>query len=227
MIKSSLCPIICLNGMNKDIKEVPRLTEAFYHRDNVVDIARDLLGKELVSFISGQLTSGIIIETEAYAGETDRASHAWNGRRTARTEIMYQRGGIAYIYLCYGIHSLFNVVTNDLGKPHAVLIRGIFPVMGVDIMQNRLGRTLKPPADFYGPGRVTKLLGIDTKWNGTDLIKGNDIWIANNGLSVDKENIVTGPRIGVDYAGEDAQLAYRFILPYEAAKHIIKKAGLK
>ncbi len=113
----------------------------FYQRPDVLGIARELIGKVLVANINGERTTGIITETEAYAGITDRASHAWNDRRTPRTEIMYGAGGHAYVYLCYGIHSLFNVVTNTIGIPHAVLIRAICPIEGLETMLMRAKRT--------------------------------------------------------------------------------------
>ena len=124
------------------------LPKTFYLRSDVVQIARDLLGKHLVTRMDGVISSGIICETEAYAGTTDKASHAFGGRRTERTEIMYAEGGCAYIYLCYGIHSLFNVVTNSMNIPHAVLIRGIIPVIGMDEMVRRSGKT-KVTNDFW------------------------------------------------------------------------------
>ena len=122
------------------------LTESFYAREDVVKIARELLGKVLVTNFNGILTSGMIVETEAYAGTTDKASHAYGGRRSARTEIMYMPGGTAYVYLCYGIHHLFNVVTNAINIPHAILIRGIEPIDGIETMlarrgKDKLGRT--------------------------------------------------------------------------------------
>jgi DNA-3-methyladenine glycosylase len=155
------------------------------------------------------LTGGIIVETEAYAGITDRASHAYGGRRTDRTEIMFLEGGVAYIYLCYGIHSLFNIVTHKEGTPHAVLIRGIKPMAGLDIMLKRSGK-IKPDKLFgIGPGKVSKILGIHFVQTGESL-SGNKIWLENRGIKVKASDIIAGPRIGVDYAGEDAKLPYRF-----------------
>jgi len=192
------------------------LKRDFYLRPNVVQIARDLLGKFLCTESDGELTSGIICETEAYAGITDRASHAYGDRRTARTEIMYRVGGTAYIYLCYGIHSLFNVVTNEEGVPDAVLIRGIIPVDGTGIMLQRSGK-VKVTNDFgIGPGRVSRILGIHYSWSGLDLLieTGKNckpaIWVEDRGIRIDPSLILSGPRIGVDYAGDDALLPYRF-----------------
>jgi DNA-3-methyladenine glycosylase len=161
----------------------------------------------LFSCIDGQKTAGVITETEAYLGIDDRACHAYGGRRTARTEIMYQAGGVAYIYLCYGIHHLFNVVTAEEGTPHAVLIRGLRPLHGIDLMKTR--RRAKEPL-CSGPGTVTQALGITTLHNGIPLL-GNLLWIEDPGMVFDQ--IATTPRIGVDYAKEDAFLPYRFTTP--------------
>jgi len=191
------------------------LPRSFYLRPDVVQIARDLLGKHLITRMEGVITSGIISETEAYAGVTDRASHAFGGRRTARTEVMYAQGGTAYIYLCYGIHSLFNVVTNVTDIPHAVLIRGIIPVLGKETMLQRAGRETVTRNLGSGPGRVSKILGIHYKDTGLDLTSKNEgvpsaIWIEDKGVTVLPEEIKVSPRIGVSYAGEDAALPYRF-----------------
>jgi len=194
------------------------LSSEFYTRPDVVQIARELLGKLLVTRIDGLLTSGRISETEAYAGTIDRASHAYGERRTTRTEIMYRKGGTAYVYLCYGIHSLFNVVTNGEGIPHAVLIRGITPVDGVNEMLARSGKPGLEKGTGSGPGKVSKLLGIHYSHTGLDLTSQSPkknkpaIWIEDTGFHVRKTSILITPRIGVGYAGEDAALPYRFVL---------------
>jgi DNA-3-methyladenine glycosylase len=202
---------ICLNGLNKIVVELMRLGKSFYQRDDVVKISRELLGKYLFTKFDGQLTGGIITETEAYAGEIDRASHAHGGRRTARTEIMYMEGGRAYVYLCYGIHSLFNVVTNKKDIPHAILIRAIKPTHGIPVMLKRRKMTKVKKNLTAGPGTVSEALGIHYSDTGTSLL-GNKIWIEDRGLKVDKAKIISGNRVGVEYAGEDAHLPYRFIL---------------
>lgn len=190
---------------------MPRLTRSFYQREDVVLIAKELLGKFLFTKFGGKLTGGIITETEAYAGVTDRASHAHGGRRTARTEIMYMRGGTAYVYLCYGIHSLFNVVTNTKGIPHAVLIRAIQPTHGIPtILERRNLAELKRNA-ASGPGTVSEALGIHCSHTGTSLL-GNKIWIEDRNSPVDESGIIAGKRVGVEYAGKDAALPYRFRL---------------
>lgn len=184
-----------------------KLKTAFYRQHDVTVIAKDLLGKILVTNINGVRTAGMIVETEAYGGIVDRASHAWNNRRTKRTEVIYQPGGLAYVYLCYGIHYLFNVVTNIENTPHAVLIRALQPVDGIDMMQRRYNN--KPSAKLTaGPGSLCKAMGIDTALNGESLT-GKKVWI-ETGQDIADDNIVISTRVGVQYAGEDAYLPYRF-----------------
>lgn len=199
------------------------LARSFYLNPDVVEVARQTIGKVLVSRTDGKLTSGLITETEAYAGVTDKASHAFNGRRTARTEIMYAIGGTAYIYLCYGVHSLFNIVTNEKEIPHAVLIRGIIPLEGTELMKERTGKSLVKPATGYGPGNVTKLLGLHYHRTGEDLVirpgEINDaVWLEDRGYVFGEEEVTRGKRIGVDYAGEDATLPYRFTINFKKAE---------
>jgi DNA-3-methyladenine glycosylase len=187
-----------------------KLKEGFYQRADVVQISKELLGKYLMTHVDGQTTGGIITETEAYAGIRDQASHAYGDRRTSRTEIMYNKGGVAYVYLCYGIHHLFNVVTNKEGTPHAVLIRAIKPHDGMEIIRKRIGSDRKSKtAVANGPGTVSKALGIHTRDSGI-ILSGDRIWVEDRGMVVEPSTIITGPRIGVDYAGEDAKLPYRF-----------------
>lgn len=186
------------------------LGSTFYRRHDVVGISQDLLGKVLCTKIGGVLTAAVITETEAYAGETDRASHACGGRRTKRTEPMYAAGGLAYVYLCYGIHHLFNVVTGDAGTPHAVLVRAGVPLTGLDEMLARRGKCEPDKTLMSGPGTFAQALGIRTCMTGTDL-SGEQIWIEDRGIRLDKAKIRSGPRVGVDYAGEDAALPYRFV----------------
>jgi len=189
-----------------------RLPKSFYLRQDVVKISRELIGKKLVSRFDGRRTAGIIVETEAYLGEIDRASHAYGLRRTARTEVMFAEGGLAYVYLCYGIHHLFNVVVSPKGIPHAILIRALEPAEGIDIM---LERCQKPRLDHTltsGPGNLTRALGITTKQTGLSLIKNSPVWIEDNGMKILPAQIVACTRVGVAYAKEDALLPYRFIL---------------
>lgn len=202
-----------------------KLKRSFYNRPDVVQIARDLIGKVLVTQFDGLLTAGRIVESEAYAGETDMASHARKGRRTARTEVMYGPAGVTYVYLCYGIHQMFNVVTNEKDIPHAILIRALHPMVGIEHMLQRTG---KPKLDFTltrGPGNVAKALGLHTRHTGTSLL-GEEIFIAEDDFRLSAKDIQATARIGVDYAGEDAQLPYRFILknnPYVSGPKISSK----
>ncbi|MBI4930452.1 MAG: DNA-3-methyladenine glycosylase [Bacteroidetes bacterium] len=188
-----------------------KLPREFYTRQNTVLIAKELLGKVLYTRFDEKISAGIITETEAYAGETDRASHAYGGRRTNRTETMYSVGGTAYVYLCYGMHHLFNVVTNEKNIPHAVLIRGIKPLEGIEIILIRRGKKKNYVHICSGPGTVSQGLGINTTHTGINLL-GNKIWIEDKGVIVSKRQITKSPRIGVDYAGADALLPYRFLV---------------
>ncbi|HPF65389.1 DNA-3-methyladenine glycosylase [Lentimicrobium sp.] len=198
----------------------------FYLDGDVVGISKRLLGMKIVSNTPEGICAGIITETEAYAGETDRASHAFGGRLTQRTEVMYREGGIAYVYLCYGLHSLLNVVTGPAGLPHAVLIRGIYPLEGIDIMAGRIKRSINLRKDGLGPGKLTRLLGVDISYNGTELKCQGRLWIEYTGLPISESMISSGPRIGIDYAGEDAGLPYRFLADVIQVEREIKKAGL-
>lgn len=186
-----------------------KLNHNFYQQGDVEDISKKLLGKVLTTQFNGILTSGMIVETEAYAGPQDKASHAYNGRRTKRTEIMYRAGGIAYVYFIYGMYSLFNVVTNKKDIPHAVLIRAIEPKDGIEEMLRR--RKLREPKYNLsgGPGLLTQALGINVKHTAQSLIN-SDIWIEDQGIKIQENRMVTGPRINVDYAADDALLHRRF-----------------
>ena len=191
------------------VRHSMKLESAFYVRDDVVQISRELLGKVLCSKIGGAVTKALITETEAYAGVGDKASHAYGGRRTKRTEPMFAEGGTAYVYLCYGIHHLFNVVTAAAGTPHAVLIRAGQPFEGVRLMQRRRGKRVTEKTLLAGPGSLAQALGITTKATGESLLNGR-IWIEDCGIAVHEDRVVQGPRVGVDYAEEDALRPYRF-----------------
>ncbi|HSC39389.1 MAG TPA: DNA-3-methyladenine glycosylase [Chitinophagaceae bacterium] len=197
-----------------------KLPETFYQRANVVKIAKELLGKLLVTRFDGHLTAGRIVEVEAYNGVVDKAAHSYGGRRTRRTEIMYAKGGVAYVYLIYGLHHLFNVVTNLQDTPHAILVRGIEPVEGIDTMLGRMKKQRLDHTVGRGPGNVSKALGIRTVNTGVSLL-GDTIFIASDGMKISPSRIIATPRIGVDYAAEDALLAYRFYVkdnPYVSGK---------
>jgi DNA-3-methyladenine glycosylase len=197
-----------------------KLDHSFYNRKDVVQIARELLGKILVTQFEGIRSSGRIVETEAYNGVEDRACHAFGGRRTARSEHLYGGPGTVYIYICYGMHHLFNVITNKKDIPHAILIRALEPIEGVDYMLKRRG---KPLADYTltkGPGNLACALGMSKKHTGEDLFS-EEIFIEDDGLRYKKDQIVVTKRIGVESAREDAVLPYRFIVkgnPYVSAK---------
>lgn len=188
-----------------------KLARSFYLRSDVVGIARELLGKVVCTRIDGRLTTALITETEAYAGVTDKASHAYGERRTKRTAPMYGAGGVAYVYLCYGIHHLFNVVTNRQGTPHAILIRAGKPLSGATMMLRRRQKSGSDNNLLGGPGSFARALGIKTSDSGTNL-SGGRIWIEDQGIEVADKEITAGSRVGVDYAEEDALRPYRFRL---------------
>jgi DNA-3-methyladenine glycosylase len=203
-------------SQKRAMRRMEKLGPDFYERPSVVKVAKELLGKVLVTNIDEKRTSGRIVEVEAYNGVADRASHAWSGRRTARTEVMFGAGGTAYVYLIYGIHSLFNVVTNSKGIPHAVLVRALEPLEGIPVMLKRMGRgrldqSLMSHTLTRGPGNLSKAMGLKTRHTGLSLL-GKEIWIGDDGYRARRSEIVATPRIGVDYAGEDAALKYRFFL---------------
>ncbi len=186
-------------------KKLPR---KFYVSADTAAIARDLLGKLLVvSCPHSEHVSGMIVETEAYLGETDRAAHSFRGRRTARNEVMYGNGGHAYVFFVYGMYYQFNVVTGPAEHPHAILIRGLEPVEGIEIMRERRG-PMKDKNLTSGPGKLCIAMGIDRGLNGEDL-RGERVWLENIRTFADGE-VAVGKRIGIDYAGEDAHLLLRF-----------------
>ena len=198
-----------------------RLPLEFYTRTDVVQVACDLLGKVLVTEFDGLRTSGIITETEAYRAPDDRACHAFGNRRTVRTEVMFQEGGRAYIYLCYGIHHLFNVVTAPSGMAHAVLIRAVEPIEGLEIMLRRRNLPIEKSDQFFelptnlttGPGALSQALGLTTRWTGQSLLAPDSpVWIEGSRVEISGNEIMAGKRIGVDYAGECAGWPWRFWL---------------
>lgn len=188
-----------------------RLQFSYYLNPDVLFLAKDLLGKVLFTQIDGEITAGIIVETEAYFGVQDKASHAYGGRRTDRTETLYNQGGISYVYLCYGIHNLFNIVTSVEGEPHGILIRAIEPLFGKEIMELRRKMLATKPAISSGPGSASKALGIDRTFNSKDLT-GEEIWVEDHGIRYQQDEIAELPRVGVAYAQEDALLPWRFFI---------------
>lgn len=202
-----------------------RLPRDFYLGDTV-EIARSLLGKYLVRRIDGETLVCRITETEAYVGSCDRACHAYGYRKTARNSVMFGPPGHAYIYFIYGMHFCLNFVTEPEGEPSAVLLRSVEPIHGFDrIAQARFGVTAAEMTPYQrknfmnGPGKVCKGLSLSTEYNATDLT-GETLFLCDSPKDVGlpcpilprKEHIVSGPRIGVDYAGEDKDLPWRFRL---------------
>lgn len=187
-----------------------KLARSFYMSDDVVTISRLLIGKYLVTRINGRKAAGMIVETEAYSWK-ERGCHAFGGRLTARNEVMFKEGGRAYVYLCYGMHNLFNVVTNVKGAADAVLIRAIEPVEGIELMQRRRGQLQNPFHLTSGPGKLTRALGIDRTMNGK-FLWNSEVWIEDAGIIIGTEQLEAGKRIGIDYAGKDADLPWRFTL---------------
>lgn len=200
-----------------------KIPAAFYQQTDVVAITKELIGKLVVTNFSNQLTAGRIVEAEAYNGPFDKASHSYNNRRTGRTEIMYAEGGVAYVYLCYGIHQMFNIVTNIKDVPNAILIRAVQPVVGVETMLRRSGKAIARFDLTRGPGNVARVLGIHTSHNGLSL-QSDELYIAEDGFVFPNDEIIATKRIGVDYAAEDALLPYRFIVganKYVSGKNIL------
>jgi len=188
-----------------------KLPQSFYLREDVVQISKDLLGKYLVTNFDQKITVGKIVETEAYRAPDDKACHAHLNRFTERTKVMFEPGGTAYIYLCYGIHHLFNIVTAPKGMAHAVLIRGVEPVENVNVMLQRRGFEKIKYNLTAGPGTLTKALGISKKQNGIDLLaEESPIWIEDRGEVILEKNIIASPRVGIDYAEECALWDWRF-----------------
>jgi DNA-3-methyladenine glycosylase len=186
-----------------------KLERDFYTRADTLSVARDLLGKRLVvPSAAGLRVSARIVEVEAYLGVEDRAAHSYGGRRTARTEVMFRVGGTVYVFFVYGMHHQFNVVTGPEGRPHVVLVRAVEPEEGIESMRER--RPVKKERELTnGPGKLCRALGIDAGYNGADLTGGR-VWVEETGAKFGAEEIVAGPRVGIDYAGEDVLKPWRF-----------------
>ncbi len=190
------------------MKKIPL---SFYSRKDVIQIAKDLIGKIIVTNFNGSITSGRIVETEAYVAIIDKASHSFGGKRTARNEHMYAAAGTAYVYICYGLHQMMNIVTNDKNIPDAVLIRAVEPLRGIDTMLKRTGKKALDKTLTRGPGNVGKALGIFKHHSG-DSLSGNNIYLMDDYSKISEDQIGTSARIGVEGAGSDALLPYRFYL---------------
>ncbi len=187
-----------------------RLERDFYTRADTLRVARELLGKRLVvPSAAGERVSARVVETEAYLGVEDRAAHSYGGRRTRRTETMFGVGGTAYVFFVYGMHHQFNVVTGPEGLPHAVLVRAVEPEEGIELMWER--RAVSKERELTsGPGKLCRALGIDLTFDGEDLTTGKRVWLEETGVEFDSEQVADGPRIGIDYAAEDALKPWRF-----------------
>ncbi|WP_194852217.1 DNA-3-methyladenine glycosylase [Nonlabens antarcticus] len=198
-----------------------KLSASYYQHNDVVFLAKDLIGKTIISRVDDQLTSGIITETEAYRGVDDKACHAHLGKFTERTKVMYEPGGVAYVYLCYGIHNLFNIITNTDQQADAVLIRAVEPVDGIDLMLERRGKSTLEKSLTSGPGNFSKAFALDRSHYGEDLT-GDLIWIEDDAEFRFRESEITAcKRIGIDYAAEDKNLPWRFYL--NTSKYVSKR----
>ena len=185
-----------------------KLPREFYTRPDVLKVSRDLLGKLLVVPTSNKKrVSGMIVEVEAYRGPEDRASHAFGGRRTKRTETMYKMGGVAYVYFVYGMYYQFNVVSNVEDIPHAILVRALEPVEGIEFMRKR--RHTHPDHNLTnGPGKLCIAMSINRELDGADLL-GNRVWLEEY-EKIPASRILRGPRIGIDYAESWVKKPWRF-----------------
>jgi DNA-3-methyladenine glycosylase len=188
-----------------------KLPLEFYQGNDVVSLSIQLLGKQVLTCVDGELTGGIIVETEAYRGPEDVGSHAYNHRRTARNEIMYARGGVVYMYICYGIHDMLNIVTGEEGDSHAILIRAIEPTIGLDVMRLRRGFENDDRRLCKGPGALAKALGLQKVHNGVSL-SGDVIWIEDADTQISQKDIVACPRIGLNIAEPYKSIPWRFYI---------------
>lgn len=186
-----------------------KLPVDFYQQSDVVSVARQLLGKHVYSLINGNLTGGIIIETEAYCGPDDRGSHAFNNKRTPRNEMMYRAGGVAYMYICYGIHDMLNIVTGTDGMSHAALIRAVEPTEGLEIMRIRRGIFDQDRRLCQGPGALAKALGLTKLHNGEDL-QGEALWLTDEGTNFDDDQVIASARVGMNFDGPFKTIPWRF-----------------
>lgn len=188
-----------------------KLPIQFYKRSDVVLIAKELIGKIIVTNLGGTKTTGRIVETEAYIGITDRASHSYAGKRTARNEHMYSAPGTAYVYICYGTHHLFNIVCNEINIPDAVLIRAVQPLTGTGIMLQRAGKQKAGNTLTKGPGNAARALGISKIHSGISLL-GNEIYLTDDGTVTPSDLVASSKRIGIESSGDAVSKPYRFYI---------------
>ena len=194
-----------------------KLKKEFYQQDTEV-VARQLLGKTLVRVYKGQRISGVITETEAYLGLIDKAAHSYHGKVTERTKVMYMEGGHAYVFMIYGMYYCFNVITRTTRQPEAVLIRALQPKEGLQLM-HKFRKTDDERKLTTGPGKLGQALKIDKSLNALPL-SGQQIYI-EDAANLKASQIVTRPRIGVDYAEEAVEWPLRFYIkdcPYISKK---------
>jgi DNA-3-methyladenine glycosylase len=200
-----------------------KLPRDFYVQNDAIEVAQRLIGKEIFTSINGEVTSGIITETEAYMGEIDKACHAYGGKRTDRTEVLFDKGGKAYVYLVYGLHYLLNTTVGEKGNPECVLIRSIYPQEGLEIMQWRRFGSGKPEEDeekiANGPAKLTQALGIDKNLYGKSLLSRR-IWIEER-LDIPSEHIISSPRVGIDYAEEFKGKDWRYVVEPSKIQELI------
>ncbi len=201
-----------------------RLPASYYASHDVTHLAKDLLGKFLCTRIDGFYCSGKIVETEAYRGPDDRASHSYNNRRTPRTEVMYHQGGVAYVYVCYGMHHLMNVVTAPADHAHAILIRALEPADGIDVMATRRKLEVEDFRLTKGPGALSVAMGIKSHLTGSSLYSpSSPVWIEDRGFNLKKEEICVSKRIGVESAGEAAHWMWRYFV--KGSRYVSGKRG--
>jgi len=186
--------------------------KSYYQNPDILFLANDLLGKVLCTNFNGELCKAKIVETEAYKAPEDKGSHAFQNLRTKRTETMFQEGGCAYVYLCYGIHSMVNVVSGPKDVAHAILIRAVEPLCNIDLMRKRVKTKKKDILLGSGPGNVCKAMGIHTSNNGAFLFEKEKLWIEKGEETPEKSNVVASPRVGIAYAKEWAQKNWRFYI---------------
>lgn len=187
-----------------------KLSLSFYQREDTLQIAKELIGKYVFTKIEGKLSGGMIVETEVYIGPLDKGSHAFNHKMTARNKSMYLAGGVAYMYICYGIHDMLNLVTGKVGTSHAILIRAIEPIIGIEHMQDRrglvsLGKLAK------GPGSLARALGLNKSFDGKSLI-GDELWLDDKGINISDDQITASSRIGLNCAEPYCSIPWRFTL---------------
>lgn len=188
------------------------LPQSYYQSEDVLALAQDLLGKIIVSEVDGYRVAARIVETEAYKAPEDKASHAYGNKKTARTATMYEQGGRSYIYLCYGIHHLCNVVTGPKDVAHAVLIRAVEPIQGVDIINDRRQVKGSRYNTANGPGKWTQAMGITTRFNNHTYHDNHSLIRIYDGPSIPSKDVVESARVGVEYAKECALWPWRYYI---------------